>query len=156
MKIGMICGNSFSLKNLHDLVQMLIVSNICIHFHITFICNIFFIMITLITYRYFNWSWVVLMCALKNFFFFKFGCVGTLLHHTGLVARGLSCPEASGILLPWPGIEPGFPALERGFVTNGTSGEVPEKKHLRYGNTQNKFNIVWVKQPRMISHGKLN
>ena len=33
MKIGMICGNSFSLKNLHDLVQMLIVSNICIHFH---------------------------------------------------------------------------------------------------------------------------
>jgi hypothetical protein len=53
--------------------------------------------------------------------------MGTLLHHAGLVACGPGCPEASGILLPRPGIEPGFPALERGFVNNGTPGEVPEK-----------------------------
>ena len=63
----------------------------------------------------------------KNVFKKKFGCMGTLLHHAGLVACGLRCPEACEIFLPQPGIEPGFPALERGFVTNGIPGEVPEK-----------------------------
>ena len=53
--------------------------------------------------------------------------MGTLLYHAGLVACGLRCPEACEILLPRPGIEPGFPALERGFVMDGIPGEVPEK-----------------------------
>ena len=30
---------------------------------------------------------------------------------------GLGSPEACGVLLPKPVIEPGFPALERGFST---------------------------------------
>ena len=34
-------------------------------------------------------------------------------------ARGLSCPVACGILVPWPGIEPPAPALEGGFFTTG-------------------------------------
>ena len=39
------------------------------------------------------------------------------------VARGLSCPAACGILLPWPGIEPTSPVLEGGFLTTGPSGK---------------------------------
>ena len=38
----------------------------------------------------------------------------------GLVAIwGLSCPEACGVLVPWPGMEPMSPALEGGFLTTG-------------------------------------
>ena len=80
-----------------------------------------------------------------NFYFFNFGCTGSLLWcglfvaahgllsscgmrapgRTGslVVARGLSCPEACGILVPWPGIEPTSPALEGGFLTTGPSGK---------------------------------
>ena len=38
-------------------------------------------------------------------------------------ALGLSCPAACGISIPQPGIEPAFPALEGGFLTNGPPGE---------------------------------
>ena len=40
-----------------------------------------------------------------------------------VAAPGLSCPAACGILVPRPGIEPMFPALEGGFLTTGP----PEK-----------------------------
>ena len=46
-----------------------------------------------------------------------------------VVACGLSCSEAvlptriSGILVPWPGINPASPALEAGFLTTGPSGK---------------------------------
>ena len=40
-----------------------------------------------------------------------------------VVARGLSCPMACGILVPRAGIEPTSPALEGRFFTNG----LPEK-----------------------------
>ena len=41
-----------------------------------------------------------------------------------VVARhGLSCPVACGILVPRPGIEPAFPALEDGFLTTGPPGK---------------------------------
>ena len=36
---------------------------------------------------------------------------------------GLSCPRACGVLVPQPGIEPTFPALEGGFLTTGPPGE---------------------------------
>ena len=36
---------------------------------------------------------------------------------------GLNCTEACGILMPPPGIEPTFPALEGGFLTTGPSGK---------------------------------
>ena len=42
---------------------------------------------------------------------------------SGVVARGLSCPAACGILVPWPGIEPASPALEGGFFTTGPRGK---------------------------------
>ena len=40
-------------------------------------------------------------------------CGVQALGHMGsvVVARGLSCPAACEILLPWPGIEPVSPAL---------------------------------------------
>ena len=38
-----------------------------------------------------------------------------------VVARGLSCPVANGILFPWSGIEPPSPALKGGFLTTGPS-----------------------------------
>ena len=39
--------------------------------------------------------------------------------------NGLSCPEASGILVPRPGIKPESPALEGGFLTTEPPGEPP-------------------------------
>ena len=42
-----------------------------------------------------------------------------------VVAHGLSCPEACRILVPRPGIEPTFPALEGGFLTTGPPGKSP-------------------------------
>ena len=32
---------------------------------------------------------------------------------------GSSCPEGSGILVPWPGTESASPALQGGFLTIG-------------------------------------
>ena len=34
-------------------------------------------------------------------------------------------PEACGILVPWPGMEPTAPALKGEFLTTGPPGEVP-------------------------------
>ena len=39
------------------------------------------------------------------------------------VVRGLSCHTACGILVPRPGIEPAFPALEGRFLTTGPQGK---------------------------------
>ena len=40
-----------------------------------------------------------------------------------VVAHGLSCSAACGILVPWPGIETASPALESGFFTTGLPGK---------------------------------
>ena len=40
-----------------------------------------------------------------------------------VVAYGLSCPAACGILVPGPGIEPVSPAFAGGFLTTGPSGK---------------------------------
>ena len=40
-----------------------------------------------------------------------------------VVARGLSCPAACGILVCPPGMEPTSPALEGGFFTTGPPGK---------------------------------
>ena len=40
-----------------------------------------------------------------------------------VVAHGLSCLTTCGILVPWPGIEPVFPALEGRFLTTGPQGK---------------------------------
>ena len=40
-----------------------------------------------------------------------------------VVACRLSCPAACGILAPWPGIEPGSPALQGRFLTTGPPGK---------------------------------
>ena len=40
-----------------------------------------------------------------------------------VVAHGLSCSVACGILVPGPGVEPASPALQDGFVTTGPSGK---------------------------------
>ena len=46
--------------------------------------------------------------------------------HCSLVVEcELSCPEACGILVPPAGIEPMSPELEGGFLTTGTTREVP-------------------------------
>ena len=47
------------------------------------------------------------------------------LWHTGCLVevRGLSCPSACGILVPWPGIEPASPELKGGFFTTGPPGK---------------------------------
>ena len=41
--------------------------------------------------------------------------------------RGISCSEAPGILIPWPGIEPMSPALEVKFLTTGPPGKSPKQ-----------------------------
>ena len=47
--------------------------------------------------------------------------------HVGsvVVACRLSCFMTCGILLPQPGIEPTFPALQGGFLTTGPPGKSP-------------------------------
>ena len=68
----------------------------------------------------------------KLFFFFFFALLGLiaalgflLLQSMGTVvpALRLSCPEARGILVPQPGIEPISPALESRFLTTGPPGK---------------------------------
>ena len=49
-----------------------------------------------------------------DFFFFFNICLAVL---------GLSCPEACGILVPWPGIELTHPALEGEFLSTGPPGK---------------------------------
>ena len=53
------------------------------------------------------------------------GVQALLLRRAGSVvaARVLSCPEACGILVPRPRIEPASPALEGGFFTIGPPGK---------------------------------
>ena len=50
-----------------------------------------------------------------------FGCAGYFLQLQWLPSlhtqHGLSCPEACGILVPWPGIKPAPPVLESRFST---------------------------------------
>ena len=42
-----------------------------------------------------------------------------------VVAHGLSCPLACGILVPWPGTEPESPSSHGKFLTTGPSGMSP-------------------------------
>ena len=44
-----------------------------------------------------------------------------------VVAGGLRCPKACGILVSWPGMEPMSPALEGGFLTTEPPGKVSQK-----------------------------
>ena len=68
---------------------------------------------------------------LKKKLFMYLSALGLSCSHPGslVVAQGLSCPAACRILLivPEPGIEPEFPALEGGFLTTG-----PPRKSLYY------------------------
>ena len=54
------------------------------------------------------------------------------LRHTGslIEACELSCPEACGILVPRPGVEPESPALEGGFFTPGPPGKSQKRNNL--------------------------
>ena len=45
-----------------------------------------------------------------------------------VVAHGLSCLEACGILVPRPGIKPTSPALEGRFLTTGPPGKSQDGK----------------------------
>ena len=53
-----------------------------------------------------------------------------------VAARRLSCPAACGILVPQPGIEPAFPALEGGFLTTGPPGKSLKSKDLLKNKTK--------------------
>ena len=55
-------------------------------------------------------------------------CVGSI-----VVALGLGCPEARGVLVPCPGMEPMSPALEDGVLTTGPQWipQAPDGKACR-------------------------
>ena len=61
----------------------------------------------------------------KIFYFYVVDWIESQLQHTGSVVAELrlTCPEASGILVPQPGMEPVYPALEGGFLTTGPPGK---------------------------------
>ena len=61
----------------------------------------------------------------KKIYFYVFDWVESQLQHTGSVVAELriSCPEAGGILVPQPGMEPAYPALEGEFLTTGPPGK---------------------------------
>ena len=65
-----------------------------------------------------------------------------------VAARGLSCPVACGILVPWPGIEPTSPALEGRFLTTGPPG----KSHNCYFNIENSASTVFSNPTDRKSH----
>ena len=75
---------------------------------------------------------------LKNYFYFFAAsglscCTQHLsLRHVGsvVVARGLSCPVACGILVSRPGIKPASPALQDGFLTTGPPGKSRDHTHF--------------------------
>ena len=56
-----------------------------------------------------------LSCGMRDLWLW---CVGFL-----IVVCRLSCLAANGVLLSWPGIEPGSPALQGGFLTTGLPGK---------------------------------
>ena len=58
-----------------------------------------------------------------------------------LCGRRLSRPAKCGILVPWPGIEPTFPALEGGFLTIGLPGKSPEFAFI--GHKKRMFQEKW-------------
>ena len=73
-------------------------------------------------------------CKEIIYLFISFGCFGPYLQHSGsslwpacsgVVAWGVSCPVARGILVPLPGIKPVSPALEGRYLTTGLSGKSP-------------------------------
>ena len=47
-----------------------------------------------------------------------------------MVASGLSCSAACGILVPWPGIKPRSPALQSRFLTSGLQEKYPFGLHF--------------------------
>ena len=49
------------------------------------------------------------------------------MHEILVVVRGLSCPMACGILVPWPGIEPMSPALQSRLLISGPPGKSPSQ-----------------------------
>ena len=76
----------------------------------------------------------------------------------------LSCSEACGILVPWPGIEPMSPALQGRFLTT----KPPRKSHLKLTFRQKKKGRKWnrsvvsysfqshrLQPPRSSAHGIL-
>ena len=67
-------------------------------------------------------TWGILVAACR---IFRCSMWGLSLRHVGalVVAHGLSCPAACGILVPRPGIEPVSPALEGRFLTTGPPGK---------------------------------
>ena len=58
--------------------------------------------------------------------FFIVSVAASQIFHCGartlVVAQGLSCSEACGILVPWAGIEPTYAALQGRFLTTGPLG----------------------------------
>ena len=55
------------------------------------------------------------------------GCSMQAPEHVGsvVVAHGLSCPTACGILVPWPGVKLASSALEGEFLTIWATRNVP-------------------------------
>ena len=61
--------------------------------------------------------------------FFGASGLGWLRHcsvRTLIVAHGVSCSKACGILVPWSAVEPTSPALQGGFLATGSPGRSPE------------------------------
>ena len=64
---------------------------------------------------------------------------------TLLVARGLSCPAACGILVPLPGIKLTSPEMQDGFLTTGPPGKFWLKLYLIILELCILFCHIWMK-----------
>ena len=73
------------------------------------------------------WGGCWVFCCFCNFGTFFFLYLFILFIHLGclglVVAHGLSCSAARGILVSRPGIEPASPALQGRFLTTGPPGK---------------------------------
>ena len=67
---------------------------------------------------------------------------GTQIQYLWCESREHSCPEACGILVPWPGIKSESPALEGRFLTNGPPGTSPPLHFMNRDSTHFLFPII--------------
>ena len=71
--------------------------------------------------------------------------MGPSFHHSVVVAQRLTHPEASGILVPWPGINPG---LQSGLSTTGSPGKSHTVHAYRLKSTSPLQRNPWVSSPQ--------
>ena len=127
--------HSGSNSNAYRIEKVLLIHSY-IHMFISRMVNISF---SLTLFFFFSLSSLLQMVNISSssFFFFLFVALGLCCGawapeyiDPAVVACGLTCPMACGMLVSWPGIKPMSPALGGRFLTTGAPGKSPNGKYF--------------------------